>query len=576
MPRTLVRAHRDEDRNRSLGWLALAWMEHFVQHGPGDVQGQPVAHGEEYSGFIVDCYMVGDHPSNNHLLYDSAFLSRPKGCDKSGLGARLALFEALGPARFAGFAKGGEVFRDPWGLGFTYVYEPGEPMGRPVTAPMIRCLATEETQAASNVFATIHFNLTDEEYEPPLSFVPGVDAGVDKILLPGGGDIRVSTASSSAKDGGKETFCVLDETHLYTTPELKRMYRTITRNMRKRKKGSGTWFYESTTMFDPSEDSMAKATYEEAEALREGRKKRGRHRLMYDHRWGECKDTADEDALRAALIEAYGDAVEWIDIDGLIDEFYDLRNTEADSRRYFLNARTSSSDAWIQEHEWEGCRRPGTGLKRRDMVTLGLDGSVRDDATALVACRVSDGHLELLGLWEKPEGAGGTEWEVDRSAVDAAVANAMRHFEVVGFYADPAHWRDELDRWHREYAEKMKVKASAKKPIEWWTNRPTAMVAALQRFYEAVRAGRVGFTPPEDRGDGTNEQRMALGLTRHVLNARRAVGRAGVQIRKEHPHSPRKIDAAMAAVLAYEAASEAVAQGVKPRAQEMYLPKRIR
>lgn len=79
MPRTLVRAHRDEDRHRSLGWLAVAWMEYFVRHGPGDVQGQPVMHGEEYTGFIVDCYMVGDHPSNNHLIYDSAFLSRPKG-----------------------------------------------------------------------------------------------------------------------------------------------------------------------------------------------------------------------------------------------------------------------------------------------------------------------------------------------------------------------------------------------------------------------------------------------------------------------------------------------------------------
>jgi hypothetical protein len=78
MPRTLVRAHRDEDRHRSLGWLAIAWMEHFVCHGPGDVQGQLVTHGDEYTGFVVDCYMVGDHPSNNHMLYDSAFLSRPK------------------------------------------------------------------------------------------------------------------------------------------------------------------------------------------------------------------------------------------------------------------------------------------------------------------------------------------------------------------------------------------------------------------------------------------------------------------------------------------------------------------
>lgn len=79
MPRTLVRAHTDQDRIHSLGWLATAWMEFFVVHGPGDVQGEPVEHGDEYTGFIVDSYMCGVEPSNNHLMYDSAFLSRPKG-----------------------------------------------------------------------------------------------------------------------------------------------------------------------------------------------------------------------------------------------------------------------------------------------------------------------------------------------------------------------------------------------------------------------------------------------------------------------------------------------------------------
>ncbi|WP_329575839.1 hypothetical protein [Streptomyces sp. NBC_01361] len=53
------------------------------------------------------------------------------------------------------------MYRDPWGLGFEYVYEPGEPMGRPVKVPYLRIMATEEGQTG-NVFDTIHFNLTDE------------------------------------------------------------------------------------------------------------------------------------------------------------------------------------------------------------------------------------------------------------------------------------------------------------------------------------------------------------------------------------------------------------------------------
>jgi len=327
-------------------------------------------------------------------------------------------------------------------------------------------------------------------------------------------------------------------------------------------------------MFAPGEESMAELTYAEAEAIREGRKKRGRHRLMYDHRWGECADLTNEVELRMALREAYGDAMLWIDLDGLVDEFYDLRNEAADSRRYFLNAKTSASDAWIADHEWNACKRPGQGLKRGDFVTLGLDGSRKDDATALVACRIGDGHIELLGLWERPEGPEAEGWQVDRDQVDAAVANAMNHFDVAGFYCDPPHWQDYVDAWTREYGEKMQVRATAQKPLEWWTNRPTAMVATLERFFQAVQDRTVGFTPPEDRAG--REEQLALGLTRHVLNARRREGRAGLTIHKESPKSARKIDAAMAAVLSYECARDAIAQGAKPSTAGLIVPRRLR
>lgn len=570
MPRTLVRAP-EHVRSRSLGWLSTAWMEHFVRHGPGGAQGMPIRHGDEYTGFVVDCYALGENPSNDHRLYDSVFLSRPKGTDKSGIGARLALFEALGPCRFAGWARGGEVFRDPWNMGFRYVYEPGEPMGKPVLAPVVRCMATEEGQVA-NVYTTIYFNLTDEDCL--LSRVPGVDAGLEKVILPWGGEIRVSTASASSKDGQRPTFVVFDESHLYSTPELRRMYDTMCRNLRKRKGSGGTWYIETTTMFAPGEDSIAEKTYAQAEALREGRLKVGRHRLLYDHRWGECVDLANEPDLRRALREAFGEAMSWQDEDGLVDEFMDLRSSPANSRRYFLNAQTSTADAWLASHEWNACGRPELQLRDRDLVTLGFDGAVRNDSTAVVACRVSDGHLELLGCWQKPEGAEGEDWQVDREAVDACVAQAMRRFEVVGFYGDPAHWQDSLDVWSNEYAEKMQVAATAKRPLEWWTNRPTAMISALERFHEAVLEQRVTFTPAADRVG--REAELAVTFSRQILNTRRREHRLGLTVGKDHPHSSKKIDAAIAAVLAYEATCDARAKGVRPRGEMNYRAKRIR
>ncbi|MFB7479584.1 terminase [Streptomyces anulatus] len=564
MPHVTVRAP-GHDRSRSLGWLAVAWMEFFVVHGPGDVQGMPVSHGDEYTGFVVDCYALGEGGKDDgRLMYDSAFFSRPKGCDKSGLGARLGLFEALGPCRFAGWAEGGEVYRDPWGLGFEYVYEPGEPMGRPVTVPYLRIMATEEGQTG-NVYDTIYFNLTDEA--SLLSHVPNVDPGLTKINLPDGGEITPSTASSSSKDGGKETWVCFDETHLYNTPELRRMYATVTRNLRKRKKGSGTWYLETTTMFAPGQDSVAERTYEEAEAIREARKKRGRARLLYDHRYGIVKDLKNEDELRAALRDAYGDAMEWIDEDTLVDDFYDLRNDSADGKRYFLNSRTSSSDAWMDPDAWQLCRREEE-IAPGELITLGFDGSIRDDATALCAARVSDGHLQLLGVWEKPEGPEGDGWQVDREAVNAAVASAFDRYEVCGFYCDPPHWQDYVDAWTRDYGEGLQVRAVQSRPLEWWTNRPTAMEQALNRFTEAVDDKGLSWAGVDTADDvDTPFARKGLALSRHVLNAKRRPmgGNRHIGIGKEHPKSPKKIDAAMSATLAYEARADAVAAGITKR-----------
>ncbi len=549
MPRTLARAP-SHDRSRSLGWLATAWMEFFVVHGPGDVQGQPVEHGDEFTGFIVDCYALDQ---DGRRLYDSGFLSRPKGCDKSGLGSRFALFEAFGPCRFAGWAEGGEVYEDPWGLGFSYEYEPGEPMGRPVQTPYVRILATEEEQTG-NVYDSIHYNLTDED--APLWQVPGVDAGLTRVLLPGGGEIMPSTASAASKDGGKETFAVFDETHLYTTPELRRMYATVTRNLRKRKKIAGTWFLETTTMFAPGEQSVAEKTYDLAEKLAERkpdgspRYPRLRHRLLYDHRWGECEDLTAEDMLRAAILEAFGEAIEWNDVDAIIDQFYDTRFEIEDSRRYFLNARTSKADAWVKAEHWAARADATKVVADGERITLGFDGSLREDSTALVGCRVRDGHLFLIDCWEKPAGPDAKTWQVDRQAVKAKVAETMAKYQVVGMYCDPAHWQDTIDTWNTAYGARLRVKATKVRPLEWWTNRPTAIVAALKRLHTAIMDGSVTH-------DGSSV------LTQHVLNARRKDdGRAGVEIRKEYPKSPRKIDAAMAATLAYECRGDAVAMGL--------------
>lgn len=562
-------AHRlirlpQHDRETSLGWLGVWWIETFVRHGRGGAQGMPVRYGDEYTGFIVDCYAL--EPDCSRRLYDSAFLSRPKGTDKSGIAAALVLFEAFGPARFAGIAKGGETYTF---LGETYTYAPGEVMGKPVRNPVIKIMATEEGQTG-NVYDTVYFNLTDED--APLSAVRaayGVDVGKTRVLLPSG-SITPSTAGSASKDGGLETFAVFDETHLYTTDTLRSMYSTVTRNLIKRRK-EGTWFIETTTMYEPGEDSIAEDTYFLADMIQEGKARRPR--LLFDHRWahvesldkvmvddetapkGKRLETEDEylTRLRNAFIESYGDAIAWNDPDGLLDSLFDTRQSESATRRYFFNALVEASNAWLKLTEWvqiglkhrrakakaEGRRAGIMPPRRGDEIALGFDGSLNRDATVLIACRISDGYVFPIGIWEAPDSKEAEHWAVDHQAVEAVLKETFKKYKVVAFLADPPHWRDYVDRWENVYGPELTVRVSESKPISFETNRHAEMARVIERAETSIKTGEI------IHGDH-------LALTRHVMNARRWKRPAGDVIGKDVRGSGKKMDAAVGMVLAIE------------------------
>lgn len=542
------------DRTRSLGWIAIWWIETFCVHGPGDVQGETVELDEEFAAFILDSYALDE---DGRRLYDSAFVSRAKGRSKSELAGFITLFEAMGPARFDSWAQGGEIYeRD----GFTYTYQPGEPIGRAVTAPVIRCLATEEGQAG-NTYDNVYFNLT----EGPLgNGLPRDAAGLTRIFLPGGGEIIPSTASNSSKDGGKETFVVFDETHLYTTRELKRMYDTVRRNLAKRK-AAEPWSLETSTMYLPGEKSVAEETHDLAKLIREGKTKI--QRLLFDHREADPDiDLTDPEQVKAGIREAYGPFAEVMDVDRILAEFYDPRNDPQDSRRYYFNQPTSSKDAWISSPDWMACAAIKEVAKGDD-ITLGFDGSRKrtrgvTDATALIGCRVSDGHLFEIKVWEQPDGPAGEGWEIPITEVDYEVRQAFENYNVVGMFADPAKWESYIAQWEADFGKKLRVKSSQNHPIEWWMtgNRSYLVVRALEQFQNAVLDREV-----------THE---GLALGRHVLNARRRLGRSGVSIAKEHPESPNKIDAAVAAVLAFQARLQALSKGEATKTT--FVPRRIR
>ena len=206
-------------------------------------------------------------------------------------------------------------------------------------------------------------------------------------------------------------------------------------------------------------------------------------------------------------------------------------------------------------------------VAKGDEITLGFDGSRKrtrglTDATALFVCRVSDGHLFEIKVWEQPEGPAGEGWEVPITEVDYQVRQAFETYNVVGMFADPAKWESYIAQWEADFGKKLKIKSTQQHPIEWWMtgNRSYLVVRALEQFQNAVLDKELTFE--------------GLALSRHVLNARRRIGRSGVSIAKEHPESPNKIDAAVAAVLAYQARLQALSKGEATKTT--FVPRRIR
>ncbi len=563
MPRRLIRA-KGHDRNKSLGWVATWWIETFVVHGRGGAQGTPVSYGDEYTGFIVDCYT---HDAGGKRHYNSAFFSRPKGTDKSGLAAALVLFEAFGPARFAGWAEGGETYEF---LGEIYTYSAGEPLGKPVRNPVIKIMATEEGQTG-NVYDNVYFNLTDENAPLyTLKMAYGLDVGKTRVILASGGTITPSTAGAASKDGGLETFAVFDETHLYDTDTLRSMYDTVVRNLSKRR-AEGTWFIETTTMYEPGAESVAEDTYFLADRIEEGKARRPR--LLFDHRWanveslerikvpdptkrgGKRLETEDEyiERLRSAFLESFGDAIAWNDVEGMLDDLFDPRRSEEDTMRYFFNAVVAGKSAWLKLNEWSkiglqaliaDAKTAGEKLTirppmRGDKIAIGFDGGLTSDATVLIGCRIDDGYVFVIGIWEAPDTKEAKHWQVDHQEVEAAVDAAFKKFKVVAFLADPPHWRDYVDRWENKYGSELVVRATETKPMTFETARHTEMAKVVERTETAIKTGELRH--------GNHKA-----LTRHVLNANRWKRTAGDVIGKDRKGSMKKMDAAVGMCLAVE------------------------
>lgn len=505
---------------RTLGWDVLLWATRYIRQPDGPDAGGPWRFTAEQARFVVWWYALDER---GRFTRSRAVLRRAKGWGKSPFMAALALAELCGPVRYGGTNAA------------------GEPVAVPAAMPWVQIAGVSEKQTTntmSMVLAMIEESDIVDDYQ--------LDTGLTRIYSSGGGRLEPISASAPTAEGARPTFCVLDETHLWVQANGgHKLAEVIRRNLGKSRDGAAR-SVETTNAHEQGMESVAEASFDAWQAQATGRA-RGTT-ILYDSREAPPDvELADEVSLMAALVATYGDS-SWVDLERVRDEIFDPGTPASESRRFYLNQRSVAEDAWLVPTEWDALADPTVVVADGDQITLGFDGSVTDDHTALIGCHVEHDHLFELGVFT-PGAAG----EIDRAAVDLAVRRAFERFDVVGFYGDLHPWESYIDTWAEELAADVVVKASPRHAVAWdMRGRLGQFTPACERLHAAIVSGTLSH-------DGSAMMRQ------HFHNARRRPNRWGVGVGKEHRESARKIDAVPAAVLARLARADYLALPVHRR-----------
>jgi phage terminase large subunit-like protein len=363
---------------------------------------------------------------------------------------------------------------------------------------------------------------------PTLSRLLRVRDYVGEIVREDGrGRILRMSSDPARLYGYSPSVVVADEVGQWTTPTLERAYTALT-------SGGGARSAPQTITISTAGDwrnrhsSILGRLLDAAEAAEDTDREPGllvarmpaARTLAWLHE-APTTDPRDTAAMKLA------NPAPWITEDYLVRQAANPELSDAAVLQLHGCVWAEGDDTWLPRGAWaaraaDGKPEPG------ERVVLGFDGSYRRDATALIGCTLN-GHLFVAGVWERPPGAPDA-WTVPRREVDATLAEAMETWDVVELACDPPGWHREIEEWDETYDSVV---------LLFETNQPKRMAPACDGFRSGVLDG--GLTH-----DGNPT------LARHLANCVVRESSSGTVITKPDPS--RKIDAAVAAVVAYERA----------------------
>lgn len=550
-------------------YVVPAWIKRHCSVADGFQKGRPFRMYDWQLWCTLNHYRIREDAKQNKAWLDgdpdaipvrsAAFYYRrsqvmaPQKTGKGPWSATIVIAEAVGPVLFLDWAKGGEKYRCSdygCGCGWTYTYRAGEPMGHPWPTPIIQLLATSEDQV-DNVYKHVKGMARGPRLRDRLKVREGFVRVINDDTDPDSSRIDVVTSSANSRLGNPVTFCLQDESQLYT--DTNKMVKTA-QTQRRGAAPMGGRSMETTNCYDPSENSIAQRTreskrpdifrfYEPPPADLSYRRARDRakiHKINY------------AGSPHADLHNIEAEAAELMETDpGQAERFYGNRivaglGTWMDPEKWRARRRADAPGRAAELKEW--ARRQALWVPERTPVVLGFDGSDVDDWTGF-RLQTRD-NFQWTPRW--PDGRP-MRWDpmdhggqVPRLEVAAALDYIMATWLVVRGYFDPPYWETEIDAWAEKYGDD--------RIVQWWTLRSRPMTYALDRLLIDVSKKDATF---EHDGCPDTEDHMGAAKTEKRPNG---------TYKLVKPGDGRKIDLAIPSVLANEAHGDVTADDKWPKA----------
>jgi hypothetical protein len=504
--------------NRTLGWQIAEWMVDNLVHG---VTGEPLELTNEALDFLLCAYAIDDE---GRWLYDRAAMRRARGTGKSPIAADLACAELCGPVRFGGWD------------------EDGFPIGVPEPSPWVQIIAItmEQTKPIMDIARASFSEEAIEKYGLDI----GVEAIVKKFAVDGGGPGRLAAIANNprALRGPRPTAVFADEVSEWITSNggHEAMIR-IKSNLAKNPGGRARLF-EFCNAYEPGLDSHAERTYM---AYAQQMEAYGYSRILYDTLEADpaLKLTVMEE-LEEAIRQAAGDA-HWLDVRRLVNQALDTGTSPTTFRREHLNQILSDDDSLISMPLFDALGQNVRPLDTEDPITLGFDGSLSGDGTAIVAFRLEDRSFHLLEYWEPPEkqDPNSPKWRIDEESVDAHFRAYMENYNVVAAACDVHPFESWVYAWEKDYGQKLEAKASpAGMLIRDNRSDQRGLTYLCEALVNEIESEKIRFRP-------------TLMMRIHWANAKRRLNRWGFSFGKITKSSTKRVDIVAASLMAYSAAT---------------------